>query len=66
VPLFKYRPKTSELRARLQQINKKLPGPYDPQALSGLMVEGKNKLELEVNVIEKAKDLYFVEEKNIK
>ena len=59
--MFKSRPNTHELAKKLRKINNVLPGPYNPEELGEMMIEGVKKLDLEAESTMKIKEPYLVE-----
>jgi hypothetical protein len=47
----------------LLRIDRKLPGPYNPKELSHLIVEGRKKLDMEIDVALNSKEVYLMKEK---
>jgi hypothetical protein len=59
--MFRSRPTTSAMVTSLRKIERALPGPYDPEALGEMMLQGKAKLDLEVQSAKAVTEPYLVE-----
>ena len=64
--MFRSRPGTAELSGKLAKIERCLPGPFNPKELCQLIVEGRNKLEMEVDVALNSKEVYLMRDKEPK